>query len=133
MTKRLMIILSAAALLFVGVGTASATDNVPTSGSCRLSANWLVTASGNWDSTHTVSGRVLGTLDYVVVNSPGAVHGGVDLLRNGLSAVDIPFNDNVATSGRYIERIDPDYSEVFDATVIVIAPSGATCSIDMHL
>lgn len=132
--KRIMIIVAALALLFVAVAPASAADNVPTSGSCKLSANWTVLVSANWDGTSTSGGVTYGTLDYVVVNSPGVVHGGVEVYRAaGYSSADISYNDNVATGGRYIERINPGLSHAYEADVIAVAPSGIACTATMHL
>ena len=69
---RLVACLLALAAVFLAAVPASASSDVTAGGSCKLSANWTVKVSINFNNTSPWTGIYnKGTVDYVVLSSPG--------------------------------------------------------------
>lgn len=73
--RKLPIALLAALALIIGTSTtAQAAADITRGGSCSVSANWSITTSVNFNNTS--GSPSTGSVDYVVLNSPGALYTG---------------------------------------------------------
>lgn len=71
MRKIITSLLICLGLILAGGAHAQAAADITHPGSCSVSDNWLINTSVNFNDTHGNPSR--GTLDYIVVNSPGAL------------------------------------------------------------
>lgn len=114
----LAVLASVALVLGVGVTQASAVG-----GGCRLSANWWVTTSANWNgTTHT----------YAVITSPGALRVGLsdtyDQGWNGGTFVNTRAFYRVGSgTNPYTYRADFNAGPVTRVDIKAEAPSGIYC------
>ena len=127
-TRAAVAVGSALLLSSLPVGSAEAAGDISVGGSCKLSANWKVTVSANFNDTHGSPSR--GFLDYVVISSPGylidtlysAYNGSYEYSRTSFS---------VSSGPPYVFRSDPN-QENMRWVRFEVGNENASCTVTVY-
>jgi hypothetical protein len=117
-------------LLIAPPGAAKAAASVTVPGSCRLSANWLLTMSATWYNTSGSPSR--GNFRYAVIRSPGALAlGAWTIISPHNVSGGLPGDYRFRSAGRdgsdYLYRADANLANISYVYIRGQAPSGIYC------
>ncbi len=137
MKTRFIIVVTAVIAVMLGlvsVAPAQAAADITRGGSCSVSANWSIAISVNFNNT--VGSPSLGTVDYIVMNSPGSLgafhvryFGAVGQVLRGFGSSEMSQYRDVSKPG-YVYRVDPsgDNDDVRRVEINPESYTGISCS-----